>query len=119
MADPLLSLKGVSKRFGGLTVTDTLSLDLCQGEIHALIGPNGAGKTTLINLISGTLSPDEGRVLFAGTDVTRWSLQRRARAGLARSFQITSVLERFTARDNVALAAQARFFFKQKTAYEV
>ncbi|OJW27132.1 MAG: ABC transporter ATP-binding protein [Rhodospirillales bacterium 69-11] len=108
MADPLLSLKGVSKRFGGLTVTDTLSLDLCQGEIHALIGPNGAGKTTLINLISGTLSPDEGRVLFAGTDVTRWSLQRRARAGLARSFQITSVLERFTARDNVALAAQAR-----------
>ncbi|MBN8871344.1 MAG: ABC transporter ATP-binding protein [Planctomycetes bacterium] len=108
MAEPLLALRDLSKRFGGLTVTHALSLDLHAGEIHAVIGPNGAGKTTLINLISGTLAPDAGHVRFAGTDVTRWSLQRRARAGLARSFQITSVLERFTARENVALAVQAR-----------
>ncbi|MEN0073671.1 MAG: ATP-binding cassette domain-containing protein, partial [Paracraurococcus sp.] len=90
MAEPVLRLAGLRKRFGGLAVTEDISLDVMPGEIHAVIGPNGAGKTTLIHQISGTLRPDAGRVLFAGQDVTALPLARRARLGLARSFQITS-----------------------------
>ena len=108
MDDPLLELRYLNKRFGGLTVTDDVSLDLRLGEIHALIGPNGAGKTTLIHQISGTLAPDSGQVLFAGADVTRLPMARRARMGLARSFQITSIIPGFTALENAALAVQAR-----------
>src|SRR2546423_10989444 len=78
------------------------------GELHAVIGPNGAGKTTLINQISGLLAPDAGRIVFAGEDVTRMPVDRRAQRGLARSFQITSILPRFSVLDNVALAVQAR-----------
>jgi branched-chain amino acid transport system ATP-binding protein len=107
MPESLLELHGLYKRFGGLTVTDDVSLTVLPGEIHAIIGPNGAGKTTLINLISGTLLPDRGSVQFAGLDVTRWTLPHRARLGLARSFQITSVIPGFTALENVALAVQA------------
>jgi branched-chain amino acid transport system ATP-binding protein len=105
---PLLRLDGLRKRFGGIAVTDDVSLDLVEGEIHAVIGPNGAGKTTLINQVSGTLAPDSGRVVFAGLDVTRFPMPRRVRAGLARTFQVTSVLPGFSALENVALAAQAR-----------
>ena len=108
MADPVLRLDHLRKSFGGLKVTNDVSLDVERGEIHAVIGPNGAGKTTLINQISGTLAPDGGRILFEGRDVTRLSLQRRVRAGLARSFQITCVLPGFSALENVALAVQAR-----------
>jgi branched-chain amino acid transport system ATP-binding protein len=109
MADPpLLELRGLRKHFGGLAVTDDVSLSVPPGEIHAVIGPNGAGKTTLIHQISGTLSPDEGQVIFAGQDITRLPLHRRVRAGLARSFQITCIVPGFTALENVALAAQAR-----------
>jgi branched-chain amino acid transport system ATP-binding protein len=108
MPEPLLELRGLRKRFGGLTVTDGVSLTVNPGEIHAVIGPNGAGKTTLIHQISGTLRPDEGAVIFAGQDVTSWSFPRRARAGLARSFQITCIVPGFTALENVALAVQAR-----------
>lgn len=108
MADALLELRHLRKSFGGLVVTDDVSLDLRQGEIHALIGPNGAGKTTLIHQISGTLAPDSGQIVFAGEDVTRLSLARRARRGLARSFQITSIVPGFSAIENVALAVQAR-----------
>ncbi|MBS7788392.1 ABC transporter ATP-binding protein [Roseococcus sp. SDR] len=108
MADLLLELRNLRKRFGGLTVTDDVSLDLKRGEIHALIGPNGAGKTTLIHQISGTLAPDSGQILFAGTDVTHLRMAKRARMGLARSFQITSIIPSFTARENAALAVQAR-----------
>nr|WP_314073629.1 ABC transporter ATP-binding protein [uncultured Roseococcus sp.] len=108
MTEPLLELRGLHKSFGGLTVTDDVSLELRQGEIHALIGPNGAGKTTLIHQISGTLVPDAGQIVFAGEDVTRLSLAQRARRGLARSFQITSLLPGFSALENVALAVQAR-----------
>jgi branched-chain amino acid transport system ATP-binding protein len=108
MPEPLLELRGLQKRFGGLTVTDTVSLTVLPNEVHALIGPNGAGKTTLISLISGTLRPDAGSVLVAGRDVTNWSMPRRARLGLGRSFQITCVVPGFTALENVALAAQAR-----------
>src|ERR1043165_2790216 len=78
------------------------------GELHAVIGPNGAGKTTLINQISGLLTPDAGRILFGGEDVTHLPVHKRAQRGLARSFQITSILPRFSALENVALAVQAR-----------
>jgi branched-chain amino acid transport system ATP-binding protein len=108
VAELLLELRNLRKSFGGLVVTDDVSLDLRQGEIHALIGPNGAGKTTLIHQISGTLAPDSGQVIFAGEEVTRLSLARRARRGLARSFQITSIVPGFSAIENVALAVQAR-----------
>jgi branched-chain amino acid transport system ATP-binding protein len=108
MAEPVLSLRGLTKNFGGLRVTDSVSLDVRPGEIHAVIGPNGAGKTTLIHQISGFLAPDAGKVLLAGTDITAFSPDQRARAGLARSFQITSILPAFSALENVALAVQAR-----------
>ncbi|NKC33699.1 ABC transporter ATP-binding protein [Falsiroseomonas selenitidurans] len=107
MAEPVLALRGLRKRFGGLAVTEDVSLDVAPGEIHAVIGPNGAGKTTLINQISGVLAPDAGRILFLGRDITRLKLHRRARLGLARSFQITSIIPDFTALENAALAAQA------------
>ena len=108
MVDAVLSLRGLRKNFGGLRVTDDVSLDVRSGEIHAIIGPNGAGKTTLIHQISGFLQPDAGQVFLAGSDVTRLSPDKRARAGLTRSFQITSVLPGFSALENVALAVQAR-----------
>ncbi|TCZ58700.1 ABC transporter ATP-binding protein [Roseicella aquatilis] len=108
MVEPILRLDGLRKRFGGLAVTDGVSLEVAPGEIHAVIGPNGAGKTTLIHQVSGTLRPDAGRVVFAGQDVTALPLARRARLGLARSFQITAVLPGFTALENAALAVQAR-----------
>ena len=85
-----------------------MSLTLEEGECHALIGPNGAGKTTLIHQISGLIAPDAGRIAFAGRDVSRLGLAARARAGLGRTFQVTSVIPSFTALENVALAAQAR-----------
>ncbi|WP_137176386.1 ABC transporter ATP-binding protein [Roseomonas sp. AR75] len=108
MSAPLLALHGVQKRFGGLAVTDDVSLDIAPAEIHAVIGPNGAGKTTLINEISGVLKVDAGRILFGGQDITALSMPRRARLGLARSFQITSVVNAFSALENTALAVQAR-----------
>jgi branched-chain amino acid transport system ATP-binding protein len=108
VADPLLRLDGLRKRFGGLAVTDGVSLDVLPGEIHAVIGPNGAGKTTLIHEITGIVAPDSGRIVFAGQDITRLSLPRRVRAGLARTFQITSILAGFSVLENVALAVQAR-----------
>ncbi len=108
MAEPVLSLRGLVKNFGGLRVTDNVDLDVLPGEIHAIIGPNGAGKTTLIHQISGFLAPDAGQVLLGGRDVTRLPPEQRARAGLSRSFQITSVLPGFSVLENVALAVQAR-----------
>src|ERR1700730_1731612 len=107
VAEPVLRLEALSKSFGGLRVTDNVTLDVMPGELHAIIGPNGAGKTTLINQISGLLAPDAGRIMFAGEDVTGMAVDRRARRGLARSFQITSILPRFSVLENVALAVQA------------
>jgi branched-chain amino acid transport system ATP-binding protein len=106
--DPLLELRGLHKRFGGLRVTDNVSLTVEPNEIHAIIGPNGAGKTTLMGLISGTVPPDSGSVLVAGHDVTNWSLPQIARLGVARCFQITSIIPGFTVLENAALAVQAR-----------
>ncbi|WP_367353139.1 ABC transporter ATP-binding protein [Achromobacter animicus] len=103
-----LRIENLEKRYGGLTVTDKLSLDVASGELHAVIGPNGAGKTTLIGQLSGELRPDAGRVLLDGKDVTRMPVEKRVRHGLARSYQITSVFKPFTALENVAMAEQAR-----------
>jgi branched-chain amino acid transport system ATP-binding protein len=104
----VLELQGVSKRFGGVVATDGVSLDVAQGEVHALIGPNGAGKTTLIGQISGTLPADAGRIAFLGRDITRAKQYERVRSGLARSYQVTSIFKRFSVLDNLALAVQAR-----------
>jgi branched-chain amino acid transport system ATP-binding protein len=108
VADPMLRIEGLTKNFGGLRVTDDVALDVRPGELHAVIGPNGAGKTTLINQISGLLRPDAGKIMFGGEDVTHLPIHRRAECGLARSFQITSILPGFSALENVALAVQAR-----------
>jgi branched-chain amino acid transport system ATP-binding protein len=107
MADVLLATQGLMKRFGGLVATDNLSLDVRAGEIHALIGPNGAGKSTAVAQLSGQLAPTAGQILFEGRDITRLNMPRRAQLGIARSFQITSVLKDFTTLDNVALSVQA------------
>src|SRR3981189_2576554 len=107
MAEPLLSTDRLIKRFGGLLATDSVSIDVRPGEIHALIGPNGAGKTTLVGQLPGNLKPDSGTIHFASRDVTRLPTHARVRLGLARSFPLPSVLREFTALDNVALAVQA------------
>jgi branched-chain amino acid transport system ATP-binding protein len=107
MADPLLRVEKLVRRFGGITATDNVSLDVAKGELHAIIGPNGAGKTTLISQLTGQLLPHSGSILLAGRDITRVPTHRRSALGLARSFQITSLLPDFTASDNVAMAAQA------------
>ncbi|MFG1479901.1 ABC transporter ATP-binding protein [Xanthobacter sp. V4C-4] len=107
MAEPLLSIRALAKAYGALRVTDGVDLDVHAGEVHAIIGPNGAGKTTLVAQIAGEVAPDSGHIRFAGADITALPVHRRARAGLARSFQITSVLSGFTARENVALAVMA------------
>src|SRR5690349_25092115 len=108
MAEPVLCLDDLHKNFGGLTVTDGVDFEVAAGELHAVIGPNGAGKTTLINQISGLLTPDAGRIVFCGADITGLPVAARAALGLARSFQITSVLPGFSALENIALAVQAR-----------
>jgi branched-chain amino acid transport system ATP-binding protein len=107
VADPLLRVENLVRRFGGILATDNVSLDVARGELHAIIGPNGAGKTTLISQLTGQLLPHSGNIRLAGTDITRVRAYRRSTLGLARSFQITSLLSDFTAIDNVALAAQA------------
>jgi branched-chain amino acid transport system ATP-binding protein len=108
VAEPLLRVQSLVRRFGGIIATDHVSLEVAQGELHAIIGPNGAGKTTLISQLTGHLVPHSGSIYLAGRDITRLPAYRRSALGLARSFQITSLLLDFTAADNVALAAQAR-----------
>jgi branched-chain amino acid transport system ATP-binding protein len=108
VSEPVLRLEKLRKRFGGLVVTDDVTIDVMPGELHAIIGPNGAGKTTLINQISGLLAPDAGRIWFAGRDITRLPVHVRGRLGLARSFQVTSILSGFSVLENVALAVQSR-----------
>src|SRR5437867_12486550 len=107
MADTLLAIRGLSKRFGGLLASDRIDLDVARGETNAIIGPNGAGKTTLIGQLAGDLVPDRGRVRFAGEDITALSAPARSHRGFARSFQITSIYADFTALENVMLAVQA------------
>ena len=107
MPEPLLQIEGLAKRFGGVVASDNITLAVPPGELHAIIGPNGAGKTTLIGQLTGEMIPDAGRIRFGGTDITRLPTYRRSMLGLARSFQITSLFQDFTALDNVALAVQA------------
>ncbi|MSP50515.1 MAG: ABC transporter ATP-binding protein [Alphaproteobacteria bacterium] len=108
MAEPLLTVTGVVKRFGGIAASDGVDLAVGGGECHALIGPNGAGKTTLIAEIAGELAPDAGTIVFDGADITGEPAPRRARLGLARSFQVTCLIPTFTALENASLAIQAR-----------
>lgn len=103
----LLRVDGLVKHYGAISVTDHVNLTVNLGEIHALIGPNGAGKTTLINQITGEVACDAGSISFLGQDITRWSVAKRARAGMSRSFQINSLIPAFTARENILLAVQA------------
>ncbi len=104
---PLLAINGLCKSFGGVTATDDVNLDVEKGEIHAIIGPNGAGKTTLVAQLSGALPPDAGTVMLNGSDITHKPAYARARLGITRSFQITSLVMDMTVIDNVALAVQA------------
>ncbi|AXC48330.1 ABC transporter ATP-binding protein [Paracoccus suum] len=105
---PMLSMRDLRKNYGALKVTDGVTLDIPPGELHAIIGPNGAGKTTLLSQLSGETAPDSGKVVLDGQDVTAMPMQARVRLGLARSFQITSILPSFTVLENVATAVQAR-----------
>ncbi len=108
MSEFALQLQSLRKSFGGLCVTDAVTMDIRMGELHAIIGPNGAGKTTLINQISGLVPPDSGRIILIGQDVTDLPIHKRASLGLARSFQVNSILPGFTVLENVALAVQVR-----------
>jgi len=108
MAEPVLDISHLSKSFGGLKATDDVSLDLREGEIHALIGPNGAGKTTLIHQVCGGIRPDAGSIRFLGQDVLGLGVSARARLGLGRTFQISSLALEFSALRNVMLAVQGR-----------
>jgi branched-chain amino acid transport system ATP-binding protein len=106
--EALLETRDLCKRFGGIAATADVSLAIAEGTLHAVIGPNGAGKTTLIAQLSGEMPPDSGSIWLDATNITALAAPARARRGLARSFQITSLCREFTALDNVALAVQAR-----------
>lgn len=103
---PLLSIRGLVKRYGGLTVTDHVDMDILPGEVHAIIGPNGAGKTTLISQIVGEVKNDEGSISLGDRPINDLDVAQRAQAGIGRSYQITSVIPRFTVLENVILAVQ-------------
>ena len=107
MSEPLLEVSGLSRSFGGIAATSDVSLKIARGEIHAVIGPNGAGKTTLVALLAGELAADSGTIRFREDDITLDATPARARRGLARTFQVTSIFSEFSALENVALAAQA------------
>lgn len=106
MVNHLLEIIDLNKSFGGIRATDNVNLKVEQGQIHAIIGPNGAGKTTLISQLSGQIKPDSGDIRFGGHSMVNYSMARRAHEGLARSFQITSVLLPMTLLENVMLAIQ-------------
>ena len=120
MSEPILEIRDLRKSFNALKATDGVSLDLRPGQIHALIGPNGAGKSTLIHQIAGSLRADSGAIRFLGQDIGGLDMAARARLGLARSFQISSLAQEFSALRNVMLAVQAKEgssfrFFRQVT----
>jgi branched-chain amino acid transport system ATP-binding protein len=108
MSPPILSVRGLTKKFGGLTAVNNVDFDLPAGELHAIIGPNGAGKTTFFNVVSGFLRPSGGRVSFNGEDITGWATHRISRLGMARTLQIKSVFNGLSVYDNVWIAAHAR-----------
>ncbi|MFL6662936.1 MAG: ABC transporter ATP-binding protein, partial [Rhizobacter sp.] len=104
---PLLRVDRLTRRFGGLTAVSEVSLGLDTGEVHAVIGTNGAGKSTLVNMLSGELPASGGRIRFGGRDISGWSQPRRARAGIGRSYQRTTIFGEFSVFENCRLAAQA------------
>jgi branched-chain amino acid transport system ATP-binding protein len=104
----LLEVRGLTKRFGGLVATGELDLDVIEGEVHALIGPNGAGKTTVIGQLAGEIRPDAGTIRFAGQEIGHLPAHRRVALGLTRSFQVTSILPRFTTCENLMAVALVR-----------
>ncbi|WP_426172827.1 ABC transporter ATP-binding protein [Massilia sp. TWR1-2-2] len=106
-ATPLLEAASLSRRFGGLAAVDEVSVALHLGEVHAVIGTNGAGKSTLINMLSGEMPPSDGEIRLRGTPITGWSQARRAREGIGRSYQRTTIFTTFTLLENCRLAAQA------------
>ena len=108
MAEALLEVRGLSRRFAAVDALKEVNFSVDAGEVHALIGPNGAGKTTFIHHVSGALQPDSGSVHFAGRDITRLSMHQRVAAGIARSYQITNVFLGLSVLDNVVLAVQGR-----------
>jgi branched-chain amino acid transport system ATP-binding protein len=107
VADSLLQATELTRRFGGLAAVNGVSVDLDIGEVHAVIGTNGAGKSTLINLLSGELPASEGNIRFSGHDITHWSQPQRARAGIGRSYQRTTIFPDFSVFENCRLAGQA------------
>ena len=108
MNAPELRGNGLTRRWGGVVAVDNVSIDLHRGEIHAVIGTNGAGKSTLVNVLSGEVAASSGTVELSGVDVTGWTQPRRARAGLGRSYQRSTIFPQFTVHENCRLAAQAR-----------
>lgn len=107
MSSPLLQARQLTRRFGGLTAVNAVTLDFAAGEVHAVIGTNGAGKSTLVNMLSGEIAPSAGQIVFAGHDITGWSQPRRASAGIGRSYQRTTIFPEFSVLENCRLAAQA------------
>jgi branched-chain amino acid transport system ATP-binding protein len=105
MTAPILTLSKISKRFGAIVIADGIDLALTEGEALGIIGPNGAGKTTLFGIMTGTIAPDAGRVLFDGQDITRASPEKRCRMGIARSFQIPQPFGGMTVFENLVVAA--------------
>jgi branched-chain amino acid transport system ATP-binding protein len=108
MSDILLRGDAITRRWGGLVAVDRVSIALARGQVHAVIGTNGAGKSTLINILSGEIPPSSGRVELLGQDVTAWPQPKRARAGLGRSYQRTTIYPQFTVLENCRLSAQSR-----------
>jgi len=108
MTEPLLLAQGITKRFAGICALDHVDLDVMEGELIGLIGPNGAGKSTLFACLSGLLLPDDGRVTFAGADVTRMPVHHRARLGFGRTFQRMELFSGMTVRDHLIVATRAR-----------
>lgn len=108
MTGSLLHVENLCKTYGALQVTKNVSLDIREGELHAIIGPNGAGKTTLISQLSGQLRPDSGTIIYSGEEIGHLDMAQRVRRGLARSFQLTKILPSLSVLENVALAIQAR-----------
>lgn len=108
MTEPVLEIRHLEKSFGALKATDDLNLDVNKGEIHALIGPNGAGKSTLIGQIAGAIKPDSGAIYLMGEDISTMSIAKRAKLGLGRSFQVSSLAMPLSVRRNVAMAVQSR-----------
>ncbi len=107
----ILSVRGLTKKFGGLTAVNNVDFNLPAGELHAIIGPNGAGKTTFFNLVSGFLPPSAGRVVFDGQDITGMPTHRISRLGMARTLQVKSVFNGLSVYDNVWIAAHSRHRF--------